>query len=127
MQMCSGLPSCTASPSSYGDGTQAVIVQGTLQVGRTGSTIQESIEMGSPKTMDRDTFDTTIRTFKHRTPFRPFSVAMVNGDRLEVDHPDALAVRDGVALFAGRGGVPVVFDHEGVSQVIGDLVERPSA
>jgi hypothetical protein len=28
---------------------------------------------------------------------------MVNGDRLEVDHPDALAVRDGVALFAAPG------------------------
>jgi hypothetical protein len=91
--------------------------------------MQEGIEMASPKgeTMDRDTFDSTIRTFKHRTPFRPFTVAMVNGDRLEVDHPDALAVRDGVALFAGPGGVPVVFDHEGVSLVIGDLVERPSA
>jgi hypothetical protein len=52
---------------------------------------------------------------------------MVHGDRLEVDHPDALAVRDGVALFVGPGGVPVVFDHEGVSQVIGDLAERPQA
>jgi hypothetical protein len=75
----------------------------------------------SEDTIDRDTFDSTIREFKHRTPFRSFTVAMVNGDRLEVDHPDALAVRDGVALFAGPGGVPVVFDHEGVSQVVGDL------
>src|SRR3972149_5710701 len=71
--------------------------------------------------MERDTFDGTIRAFKHRTPFRPFTVAMVNGNRLEVDHPDALAVRDGVALFAGPGGVPAIFDHEGVSQVEGDL------
>ena len=31
----------------------------------------------------------------------------------------ALVVRDGVALFAGPGGVPAVFDHEGVAQVIG--------
>jgi hypothetical protein len=52
---------------------------------------------------------------------------MVNGDRLEVDHPDALGVRDGMALFAAPGGVPVIFDHEGVSQVIGDLAERPSS
>jgi len=73
--------------------------------------------------MDRDTFDNTIRTFKHRTPFCPFTVAMVNGDRLEVDHPDALALRDGVGLFVGPGGVPVVFEHEGVSQVISDLAE----
>ncbi len=76
--------------------------------------------------MDRDTFDNTIRTFKRRTPFRPFTVSLVNGERLEIDHPDALAIRDGMALFAGPGGVPVVFDHDGVAQVIGDLANRPT-
>ncbi len=74
--------------------------------------------------MDRETFANTIRAFKHRAPFRPFTVGMVNGDRLEVDHPDALAVRDGMALFAAPGNVPAIFDHEGVSQVIGDLSGR---
>ena len=74
--------------------------------------------------MDKHTFDDTIRAFIHRTPFRPFTVAMVNGDRLEIDHPDALAVGGGVALFASPGGVPVIFDHEGVSSVVGDLAGR---
>jgi hypothetical protein len=41
--------------------------------------------------------------------------------RAESRIPDALAVRDGVAWFAAPGGVPVAFDHEGVSEVIGDL------
>jgi hypothetical protein len=76
--------------------------------------------------MDRDTFDSTIRTFRNRAPFRPFTVSLVNGDRVEVDHPDALVVRDGVALYVGPGGVPAVFDYEGVAQVIGDLA-RPSS
>ena len=71
--------------------------------------------------MDAAHFDQTLSIFKRRTPFQPFTVALVNGDRVEVDHPDALAVRDGIALFAAPGGVPVLFDHEGVSQVIGDL------
>jgi hypothetical protein len=75
--------------------------------------------------MDRETFDLTIRTFKHRAPFRPFTVSRVNGERLEVDHPDGLAVRDGVGLFVGPGGIPSIFDHEGVAQVIGDLANRP--
>lgn len=74
--------------------------------------------------MDRETFNGTIRAFRNRTPFRPFTVAMVNGDRLEVDHPEALAVRDGLALFAAPGNIPVIFDNEGVSQVIGDLANR---
>jgi hypothetical protein len=76
--------------------------------------------------MDRETCDSTIRAFKHRTPFRPFTIALVNGDRLEVDHPDALAFRDGLGLFAAPGSVPVVFDYEGVSEVIGDLAGRSS-
>jgi hypothetical protein len=75
--------------------------------------------------VDRETFDSTILTFKHRTPFRPFTVSLVNGERLEVDHPDALAVRDGVGLFVGPGGGPAMFDHEGVAQVVGDLANRP--
>jgi hypothetical protein len=71
--------------------------------------------------MDRDTFNGAIRAFKHRKPFQPFTVAMVNGDRVEVDHPDALAVRDGLALYVAPGTIPWFFDHEGVSQIIGDL------
>lgn len=74
--------------------------------------------------MDRDAFTGTIRAFKHREPFRPFTVVTVSGNRHEVDHPDALAINDGVALLAGPGGVPVICDHEGVSEVIGDLSGR---
>ena len=33
--------------------------------------------------------------------------------------------REGVAIFVGPGGVPVVFDHEGVEHFFGDLAERP--
>lgn len=71
--------------------------------------------------MDRTVFSGALRAFRNRKPFRPFTVAMVNGDRFEVDHPEALAIRDGLALFAAPGNVPVIFDHEGVSEVIGDL------
>lgn len=74
--------------------------------------------------MNRDAFTETIRAFKHRTPYRPFTVVTVSGNRHEVDHADALAVNDGVAVFLGPGGVPVIFDHEGVSEVIGDLSGR---
>ena len=74
--------------------------------------------------MDRNTFDSTIRTFKRRTPFKPFYVSLVNGDRLEVDHPEAMVVREGVALFVASGGLPSIFDHEGVVQIVGDLAYR---
>ena len=74
--------------------------------------------------MEAENFDRTLTAFKRRSPFRPFTVAMVNGDRFEVDHPDALVVRDGVAVYIGSGGVPVLFDHEGVRQFVGDLMEQ---
>jgi hypothetical protein len=74
--------------------------------------------------MDRETFTATIRAFRTRTPFQPFTVALVNGDRYEVDRPDILAVGDGIALLVAPGSVPVFFDHEGVNQVTGDLSGR---
>jgi hypothetical protein len=74
--------------------------------------------------MDRDTFTATIRACRNRTPFRPFTVALVNGDRYEVDRPDVLALGEGMAVLVAPGNVPVFFDHEGVNQVIGDLSGR---
>lgn len=74
--------------------------------------------------MQADVFDQTMRAFARRQPFRPFTVALVNGDRYEVDHPSAVVIRDGVAVYVAPGGVPVLFDHEGVSEVIGDLMEK---
>jgi hypothetical protein len=74
--------------------------------------------------MDRETFTETVRAFRNRTPFRPFTVVTVSGNRYAVDYPDALAVRDGLAIFVGPGRVPVFFDNEGVSEVIGDLSGR---
>ena len=74
--------------------------------------------------MDRDTFDQTIRAVRNRTPFRPFTVALVNGDRYEVDRPEILALGDGMAVLVAPGNVPVFFDHEGVNQIIGDLSGR---
>ena len=72
--------------------------------------------------MESDNFDRALNAFKRRSPFRPFTVALVNGDRFEVDYPDALLVRDGVAVYLAAGGVPIIFDHEGVNQFIGDLM-----
>jgi hypothetical protein len=56
--------------------------------------------------MDQGTFAGTIRAFRQRTPFRPFTVVTVSGGRYEIDHPEAILERDGVALFAGPGGHP---------------------
>jgi len=69
--------------------------------------------------MEVGQFERSLRAFQRRTPFRSFTVALVNGDRFQVDHPEALIVRDGVAVFIAAGGVPALFDHSSVSQFVG--------
>lgn len=77
--------------------------------------------------MDQGNFDKTLNAFKQRRPFQPFTVALIDGDKFEVDYPDALVVRDGVAVYIGAGGTPVIFDYQGVSQFIGDLLGRSNS
>lgn len=73
--------------------------------------------------MTAEHFQTTIKAFQRRTPFRPYVVELVSGDRTQVDHPEALVIRGGVAVFVNATGAPVIFDHEGVSQVFADGTE----
>lgn len=77
--------------------------------------------------MDPGHFERSLRAFQRRAPFRAFTVALVNGDRFQVDHPEALVLRDGVAVFVAAGGVPVLFDHESVSQLTGEPLGQPAA
>ena len=77
--------------------------------------------------MDRETFSDTVLAFKQRTPFRPFTIVTVAGSRHEVDRPEVIAVRGGVALYIAPGDIPVIFDHDGVSEVGGLLVASDEA
>lgn len=69
-------------------------------------------------------FERTLRIFQRRTPFRTFTVALVNGDTVQVDHPEALILRGGVAVFVAADGSPTIFDHESVSQMVADKRSR---
>jgi hypothetical protein len=74
-----------------------------------------------------DHFQATIRGFRRRTPFHPYIVERVSGDRITVYHPEALVVRGGVGVFVSADGAPRIFDHEGVSQVIAAPGESAAA
>jgi hypothetical protein len=77
--------------------------------------------------MESGQFERSLRAFQRRAPFRSFTVALVNGDRFQVDHPEALVVRDGVAVFIAAGGVPTLFDHTSVSQLVGEPLGQPTS
>jgi hypothetical protein len=70
--------------------------------------------------MTTEHFDRSLRALQRRAPFKAFTVELVSGERFQVDHPEALVLRDGVAVFVAKGGYPMLFDHEGVSQLIGE-------
>jgi hypothetical protein len=67
--------------------------------------------------MTAEHFERIIRAFQKRAPFRSFTVELVSGTRIDVDHPEALVFRGGVAVFLSADGTPAFFDHESVAQV----------
>ena len=69
--------------------------------------------------MTADNFTSVLEGLRQLRPFHMFTVELHGGRRFEVDHPGALVVRDGVAVFLAPGGVPIWFDHDSVNQIIG--------
>jgi hypothetical protein len=69
-------------------------------------------------TMTAEHFDRVLNELADRKPFQVFTVELHGGQRFEVDHPRAMVVRDGVAVFLAPGGVPIWFDHDSVNQII---------
>jgi hypothetical protein len=69
--------------------------------------------------MTAESFDAVLNKLQQVQPFQVFSVELHGGERFEVDHPGALVVRDGVAVYLAPGGTPHWFDHESVNKIIG--------
>ncbi len=76
--------------------------------------------------MTSEHFDKTLQAYQKRRPFRSFAVRFVCGEHIEVDHPEALIIRSGVGVYLSPAGVPTLFDHESVSEIVGET-ERTSA
>jgi hypothetical protein len=77
--------------------------------------------------MTPDHFQTTIRAFQRRSPFKPYVVELVSGTRIQVDHPEALVLRGGVGVFVDATGAPSIFDNEGVTRVVESSEESAAA
>lgn len=68
-------------------------------------------------TVEAEAFDRSLRAFARRSPFKPYVVEWNSGSRLQVDHPEALVFRSGVAVHFALDGTPTLFDHQDASQV----------
>ena len=73
--------------------------------------------------MVAETFDKILRAFCKRKPFRAFTVQLVSGDRIRIEHPEALLFRSGTGIYLDPDGDWTFFDNEGVAQVT-DLPEQ---
>jgi hypothetical protein len=71
------------------------------------------------RTMTADNFDNVLTALRQRQPHQMFTVELHGGLRFEVDHPGAIVIRDGVAIFLASAGIPIWFDHDSVTQIIG--------
>lgn len=74
--------------------------------------------------MTANHFDKTLQAYQKRRPFRSYTVRFVSGEHINVDHPEAVVIRGGVGVYLSSAGVPTLFDHESVSEVIGETKRR---
>lgn len=68
--------------------------------------------------MTRENFETVFRTFSNRRPFPPFTLELVSGSRIEVNHPEALTLHEELIVYKSTRGVWSVFEYGSVIRFI---------
>lgn len=63
-------------------------------------------------------FEETLADLSSRSPFEPFLVELSNGSKIEVEHPEALALSRRRAVYIGKQGRLHIFDPDGVTQIV---------
>lgn len=63
--------------------------------------------------MERESFERSLNAFARRIPFKPFRVELSSGSSIRIDHPEALIIRSGVAVYVAPDGAINLLDHHG--------------
>ncbi len=72
-------------------------------------------------------FAKALKAFVLRKPFRRFTVELISGERIEVEHPEALVFRGNVAVYFSPKNEISIFDHEGVARLTDQPGQMASA
>jgi hypothetical protein len=67
--------------------------------------------------MTPENFVVALRAFVRRQPFRPFRVELTSGDRIRVQHPEALLMRGQVVMYIAPDTSVKLFDSSSVCQL----------
>ena len=76
--------------------------------------------------MESESFNRSLRALSQRVPFQVFTVELISGTRIAVEHPEALVYRAGTAVHFAPDGALTLFDHTGVAQLI-SVTDQQSA
>lgn len=76
--------------------------------------------------MTRRIFETTLKAYQIRKPFKPFIIELTSGSAVTVRHPEALVTNGGAAVYVEPDGAVTIFDAQGVAQ-FSDRASRRSS
>lgn len=69
--------------------------------------------------MTRENFERILRSISGRTPFRPFTLELANGSRIEVNHPEALTIMGEILVCTSTTSLRSAFEIASVVRIIG--------
>jgi hypothetical protein len=76
--------------------------------------------------MTKRIFETTLRSYQIRKPFRPFSIELTSGSMLTIKHPESVVTNGGAAVYIEPDGAITIFDAQGVAQFSNRVTRRSS-
>lgn len=68
--------------------------------------------------MTREDFQKVLDAFCKRMPFRPFTIELVSGSHIEINHPEALRQHDDLLVYKSTSGIQSVFGYESIIRFI---------
>lgn len=66
--------------------------------------------------MNKRIFETTLKAYQIRRPFKPFAIELTSGSVITVRHREALVTHAGAAVYFAQDGAISIFDANGVAQ-----------
>jgi hypothetical protein len=68
--------------------------------------------------MTPDELSWVLKSFARRRPFKAFRIEFVNGNSIQIDHPEAVGHWGGLAMFRTREGDFQVFSSNAVCRAL---------